>query len=248
MGAPTRHRGRSRYPTRSRNAGATGAAPATFDPLVDITWAAAYFAEDPDWVAPADGAAVSQWDDGSGNGLHATQGTPADRPLYRAAVVAMNNQPGVEFASTDNLVVGAFTAVSVPYSIVILGRTSNVGVTQEWVTAGTGTDPRVGHTATPAWFWDPSTLAGTGGTPNTNAHLLTAIATAGNDTLQVDGTAVISGSDRGGASVAALRLAGSVGFLGVLSFVGLYAGDITSDGAWADFKTWAAAHYAITIA
>ena len=43
-----------------------------FDPL-SISWHTAFWAEDPAWSHPADGVAVSQWDDATGNARHAIQ-------------------------------------------------------------------------------------------------------------------------------------------------------------------------------
>lgn len=67
MRAPTRHRGRSRYPTRSRNAGAaSSASSSTFNPLTGWTTDPVHgvWASDPLWVPPADGGAVSRWRNG----------------------------------------------------------------------------------------------------------------------------------------------------------------------------------------
>ena len=53
-------------------------------------------------ISVANGAAIPQWDDQSGNGRHATQATAADRPIYRTN--RLNGLPGVEFVSSDSLV------------------------------------------------------------------------------------------------------------------------------------------------
>jgi hypothetical protein len=49
----------------------------------------------------AEGAGLARWDDVSGAGNHATQGTAAHRPLYRAN--RLNGLPGVEYVSLDRL-------------------------------------------------------------------------------------------------------------------------------------------------
>ena len=47
----------------------------------------------------ADGEAVYQWNDQSGNGNHLTQTTSGDRPLYQTA--EQNGLAGIQFVSTD---------------------------------------------------------------------------------------------------------------------------------------------------
>ena len=37
-------------------------------------------------------------------------------------------------------------------------------------------------------------------------------------------------------------------YSGSIAFVGIYEGDITADGSWADMETWVTDHYGITIA
>lgn len=56
----------------------------------------------------ADGAAVSQWDDRSGNARHATQATSGKRPVLRTSGV--NGRPAVDFDGTDDeLITPAYT-------------------------------------------------------------------------------------------------------------------------------------------
>jgi hypothetical protein len=50
----------------------------------------------------ADGAKIPQWNDQSGTGNHATQGTDGDRPTYRTN--RQNGLPAVDFVSFDSLV------------------------------------------------------------------------------------------------------------------------------------------------
>jgi hypothetical protein len=49
----------------------------------------------------ANGAALAQWNDSSGQNYHATQGVGANQPIYRTAQI--NGLPAVDFVSTDFL-------------------------------------------------------------------------------------------------------------------------------------------------
>ena len=53
----------------------------------------------------ADTAAVSQWNDASGNGHHATQSTASDQPSFVASDTDFNNQPHVHFDGNDELAI-----------------------------------------------------------------------------------------------------------------------------------------------
>ena len=253
MRAPTRHRGRSRYPNRSRNAGSVAAAPApSFDPLVDVTWHSAFFAEDPDWTPPADGAAVSQWDDGSGNGRHAVQATGANQPLYRAASSVMNNKPAVEAVdTTDSLAQTAYTAIAQPFSLVFLGR---LGTASAFMTDGLSAAAVNRIVFIRAASWNPN--AGTGrtyGTGDGNTHLFEWIINGANAKLLIDGTQVGSTESHGTNTCVGLTLFNRYSIdtapgNRTLSFLGIYAGNWEVDAARSSFKTWAASHYNLTIA
>ncbi len=51
----------------------------------------------------ADGAAVTQWDDSSGNGRNFTQGTVSKQPAYVASEANFGNKPAVRFDGGDKL-------------------------------------------------------------------------------------------------------------------------------------------------
>ena len=64
-----------------------------------ITMALWLDAADSDTITEVSGA-VSQWDDKSGNNRHATQGTPANRPVVQAN--AVNNLSAISFDGSDD--------------------------------------------------------------------------------------------------------------------------------------------------
>lgn len=49
-----------------------------------------------------DGGTIAQWNDQSGNGVHLTQGTAGNKPLYRASGFHTNSLPSVDFDGTDD--------------------------------------------------------------------------------------------------------------------------------------------------
>lgn len=232
-----------------RRAAASAAAP-SFDPLTAVTWHSAFFAEDPDWTPPADGGAVSQWDDGSGNGRHAIQATGANQPLYRAASAAMNNKPAVEAVdTTDSLAQTAYTAIAQPFSLVFLGR---LGTASAFMTDGIGAGGRI--TFIRSTQWSPN--AGTPrsyGTGDGNTHLFEWIINGANAKLFIDGTQVGSTESHGTNQCVGLTLLNRYSTdtapgNRTLSFLGIYAGNWETETARTDYKAWAALHYNLTIA
>jgi len=70
-----------------------------------------------DSLVLADGAAVTQWDDSSGNGYHITQGTGTKQPAYRSADVA------VDFDGGDSLDRTGISAISVARGLIaVVGK------------------------------------------------------------------------------------------------------------------------------
>jgi len=226
------------------------AAAPLFDPLTAITWHSAVFAEDSDWVAPADGAAVSQWDDGSGNGRHYLQATGANQPLYRATVAGLNNKPAVQSQdSSDLLVQGSYTAIAQPFSVVFVAQ---LGAASSWVCDGIGASNRVLFNRTTGWFMDAGT-ARQYGTSNGNAHLFEWIVNGASSKLFVDGTQVGSTESHGANTPVGFTLFNrytggtSVGSASV-AFFGVVASDWAVHAERANLKAWAALHYNLTIA
>lgn len=251
MSFPLRTRTRGR-PGRNAGAVSTTAPAPSFDPLTAVTWHSAFFAEDPDWTPPADGAAVSQWDDGSGNGRHAIQATGANQPLYRAASAAMNNKPAVEAVdTTDSLAQTAYTAIAQPFSLVFLGR---LGTASAFMTDGLSGSGRITFVRGAAQ-WNPN--AGYGGrvygTGDPAVHLFEWIIDGANAKLFIDGTQVGSTETHGSNQCVGLTLfnrysTDSAPGNRTLSFLGIYAGNWETETARTDFKAWAALHYNLTIA
>lgn len=91
----------------------------------DLPWLALYWADDPAWAHPANGAAVAQWDDGSGNGYHATQATAGNRPTFVLANANFNGHSTLHFngAAVQGLVTPSWGTRYQPNTIVVICKT-----------------------------------------------------------------------------------------------------------------------------
>jgi hypothetical protein len=83
-----------------------------YNPL-SIPWHAAYWASDPAWTPPVDGATVAAWRDGSGNGrtMAPSAGGP---PTYRSASSVLSGKPGIQFAGSTDLASPTFPGLPFP--------------------------------------------------------------------------------------------------------------------------------------
>lgn len=220
---------------------------ATIDPL-SIDWHAAFWAEDPNWAAPGDGNAVSQWDDASGNGRHAVQSTAAAQPIFRSSVSSMRTRPAVDFDGTDDwLATAAFasaiTGVSEIFVVARLDTVKDCAI----VHGISGTARRAVQTISAGANWavfQGSTTV-SGGATDTDAHAFRAVFDT-TDELHLDGALVASG-DAGSENLTGLRIganAGGSGFFldGQVAFVGLKEGTLTAQER-SDLLAWARDHY-----
>lgn len=218
-----------------------------FDPL-SISWHTAFWAEDPNWTAPGDGNAVSQWDDASGNGRHATQATGSKQPIYRASAAAFNSQPVVEFDGTDDwLATAAFAAA-------ITGASEHFVVAKfDTLTANTALQHGISGSARRSIQTDGGTqwqvFQGStgvwGGTNDPALHAFRAVFDS-TDEIVVDGTSLASGN-AGAENLTGVRLGANAGgtagfFDGRIAFVGIKSGTLTSTER-SDLLAWAQSHY-----
>lgn len=222
---------------------AGGAGPAPFNPLTELSWLAAFWASDPGWSAPADGAGVASWRDGSGNGRTAVAG--ATQPVYRAASVDMNGRPAVEFAAPVNHSLNFnMPALAQPFSIVSVfmakagsgnwlnGPGANL---QEWIT---------GSLDTFNYFTGVNL-----GLSRSTTQLLGHVAVHnGASSFAQAGGVVVSGNS-GSASMAAGGWSlGSVSGSPVkptFGFLGVYSGDIRGDSRYGDLIAWIEDSYGV---
>jgi len=243
--------------------GAAGVPSTSFNPLTSITWKMAAWASDPLWSNPGDGNAVASWRDGSGNSKDLTQSDNAKKPTFNSSVAAFNNQAAVNFDETsDTMCSPQFTVATAPWTFVLIGLTERVGapIADRWfVTGDNGSD---GYTAgfgiyQTHWTMTQGTRCDSAATWDNSTHLFRMLGNSGSSVLAVDETAVISGATTGTRHPAYVLLNdymwtapdGTGNYINAtVAFVGLYQGDITANGSWAAFKTWAGTTYGLTIA
>lgn len=223
------------------------AAGGPFSPL-DIAWHTAFWAEDPAWTNPGDGVAVAQWNDASGNARHATQATGLNQPVYRASEATFNNRPVVQGDASDFMKTAAFTALTQPNTLVVIGSTSATSGNRFFCDGITSTDRHLFFRSSGGSFNANAGASLANGTANTSAHLFVAEFNGASTNFDRDGTRVTGNA--GTHSVTGLTLfadnAGSNQLTGFLAFVGLHNGTLTA-GELADLEAWAASHYGLTI-
>ena len=229
---------------------ATAGVGGDFNPETDITWHSLFWAEGTDFVAEgyADTNDVTTWPNETGQ-TNATEVT--DTPTYDAVNASFNNQPTVAYGDDDRLGADPFSvAPTYPISIVAIGNVAAGGA--RYVFGGNDADHRTDSYASGGeWRMTRGGTTVGAGTQDSLPHLFVMNADS-TDTLTIDGVGVLSGNS-GPDQIEGLILGhyfgtadASVG--GNIALIGIYEGDITADGSWSDFETWAEDHYGLTIA
>lgn len=94
-------------------------------------------------LAVSDGAAISQWDDESGNARHLLQAAGSKQPLYRATG-GPNSRPCIEFDGTDDFLRVTW-AQSQPEHLFVVGQFLRVGAGSDTMVDGSASNSlRVG--------------------------------------------------------------------------------------------------------
>lgn len=227
---------------------------APFTPFL-LGWEAAYWASDPDWTAPADGGAVSSWRDGSGHSHTLTQATSGARPLYRSAVTNLNGRPGIDFDGVDDFLALDAFAFAQPLSIVIIAADWVAGAENKYL-FGSGFPPCVFIRGTPSSEFNAygGSVLGAGFALDAPGHMWRTYLNGDGGASAVAKDASVIAGDGGswgvpnGFAIGAFTPLGDRGFLDMnIAFVGLAAGNITTDPKWAAFKAWVASFYGITV-
>lgn len=229
----------------------TGSEVAAFDPVDDIAWHTAYWAEGDSFAALglADGAAVSTMPDETGTGFgSATQGTASARPTYRAADANFNSQPCIDGDGGDWLRTATGTAIGQPCTVVLVGKSSATG--QRLVDgAGGGAYQGMLYRSTGAavnyhWMVYAPSGAGSSIPSDSSTHLFIIELNGSSSSLQVDGTTA-TGLNPGTNSPSGVTLLNDYAANSAadkFAFYGLISGTLTADEK-ADLLAWAREHY-----
>lgn len=146
---------------------------------------------------PADGTALAQWNDLSGNGRHATQGTGSKQPLFRSANpnLLTYNQATVETDTTG-----------------LAALNGNSTIARSTTDAAHGT-ASLQVTSVAAGLTGANTLTGTSGVPVSPSTQYTALISAKAPTITANWTPIIYWWKSDGSASATPTSAGSAGAL-----------------------------------
>lgn len=249
MRAPTRHRGRSRYPTRSRNAGAPAGTPtSSFDPLTSWTTDPVHgvWASDPLWVPPADGGAVSSWRNGGSVGGDLVQATGSARPTYDAVNPLYNGKPTVYFNADDALGVDV-ADIAQPVYLVVVGACAADGASRRIIGGVTS----MGVTSAGAYLVQAGSNV-LAGTATSDPHLWLGKLNGASSSITIDETLVASGN--AGASALTFLSVGAYNngsgaysnfSVGDVALALVFTTDPTALPEWATFVAWVEDYYGV---
>lgn len=219
----------------------------TFSPL-QVGWAHAYWAEGPEMAALglSNGAAVATWPDEIGT-ADLTQGTGSAQPAFQSSVAALGNRATVKSDGADWVGPTTITIITQPFSVVVVESGATTGTL---LVSTAGDLGWCFYMSGGVWLANTgSTISG--GSADSGAHMLRFYANSASSKLAEDETVVVTGNagTYGAGPIQLFRIP-AAGFNSAahLAFVGIYAGDVTADPKWTDFKTYVATHYSLTIA
>lgn len=231
-----------------------GAVPqAPFEPLTQVAWTNAYWAESPDLAAtsPVEGGRVPSWPD-SISTRDLGHPTETSQATYRAAVADLNGKPALQFGGATGAT--NMRALSYPvtqaYSLVVIGSVEAIGTATQTLLAGSGTSAdRRFYLATRNTRISANTiLTGTHQVEDFEGFIATAVFDGTSSAVEMQRTRVEG--DAGLNGLANLYIGSRNGadvFSGHIAFVGLYLGDVRDDPGWLDFEMSAAAYYDLQV-
>lgn len=228
-----------------------GPGPGVFDPSI-ITWHSYYWAEDPSWTNPGDGAGVSSWRDASGNSRTLTQATSGKQPLFRSTAAALNGRSAIDFDGIDDfLESSSFTALTTTnFSLVLIAKVDTI-VDNTYVASDT---VRGVFMTSPGNAWSAyfGTAFNSAATVDTSAVLLSFFGNDATAVFQKNGTDTTAGNVGNGSwtqnHLGSYDSSGNFADLQI-AFFGVYSsGDVRSNPSWGTFKANAGTDYGITVA
>ena len=204
-------------------------------------------------LAVADTAAVTSWSPTFGSMSALAGGT--NKPVM--AITGLGDRPAVRFtAASSQTMAQTLSGPTTTWSVITVIKLATPSGTQAPVALGS--DPGTSYapaTISSTWYFRPKFSAGgtpflTGGTTDSNPHLVTCVARstpAGQ--IYVDGTSVASAALTAISFPTNLLLGGTTGsyFGGDIALVAVIDGDVVVDPNWAAFKAWVAHYYGLSL-
>ena len=158
-----------------------------------------FWAEDPSWTNPGDGNDMVTWRDNGTVGSDLATGTAAggNEPIY-VDVGNANSKPAVRFTAASSTSGGYMgtasgTAGAGGTTVLVVGNVNDNDYIQYFIDSylEAGDYLRVGAGPTTYTIFNKTDLGGTGGTTDTNPHLLVARFATDDAELWVDGASTI---------------------------------------------------------
>lgn len=217
-----------------------------------------FWTEDPSWSNPGNGNTLSSWrNNGSaGNALVQAGGTALE-PTYRSSVAALNSKPAIQFdgsggaGNADYLYINSSDTAtqSQPLTFGVVVKLDTTADQRIITCEGSAATRNIVDVASGAWRGHAGSGI-SGGTANTNGHLIVFKSNGASSVLRLDGTTLASGN------------AGSQGMDGIVmgrnlskstpysdmhvAYWFMYVGDLTADGGFAAWANSIASHYGLT--
>lgn len=221
-----------------------------FNPNSSISWKAVYLANSGFCGNVGEGGTITMWEDASGNGNHLVQNVA--NATYTESLAGLNNRPAVVFDGSAILQSSVkFNVGAQPVSYVVITYVDAAAATRTILDSQTVFDTcRFSLNGSDAMQLLASTSTTTQTVSEGAAHCLTATFNGASSFTTYDGVASTTVNPGTNYTTSGIRLGaaynGAQKYSGKIAFVGIYAGDITADPNWTNFKFWATLCYGIT--
>jgi len=236
------------------------AAASSFNPETDITWHSLWWAEGTAMAALglSNGASVTTWP----NETTETDATGTSI-TYVASSGVLNSQPSVAnttgYLTTTNFSVAPSFASGLSVVMIHGPDTHGNNTSAHALCDGNGSSVRVyalQQATTGYWgvYRGATSLFGTNATNDAGLTVIYCVSATGNTSLIRNGTTVAGPGSSGVSGLAGVTLlnnkdkATATAWTGEMALYGIYEGNITADGEYANFKSWILSYYGITVA
>ena len=222
-----------------------------FNPL-SIGWTHAFWADDPGWTPPADGAAVTSWRNAGTNGTAIGDRNPGDPPTYRAAYTNLNNHRAVGLDGNDWLY-AIVPTMAQPNHIFVVGWLDPTHAADPSITDDNtgGSRHLIRNLGTGGVLLYAGQIVNVAGAGRTGPFCMAALFNGASSALRTNGTAYTVAADVGPHTCGAHLTIGcgsgvSTFFKGGIAFFGVKDIALTAQEI-TDLETWAKNYYGVPI-